>query len=176
MATPFKDIQLTPNFKLSEFIGTPEAAPSAEVLKNLTHLAHRLQALRDIVGKPVVITSGYRTPEHNRRIGGVQDSYHTRGMAADITIPGMAPAQVQAFLANWSGGMGPTPPIPTWISGHTRPAGRPRRNNPVSKRAVRFYTGFFGTLCRHHKPEDRSLIHHAIHRNAAAMQLNQLLG
>lgn len=43
-----------------------------------------LDILRQKIGKPITITSGYRTPEHNARVGGAIYSYHMRGMAADI--------------------------------------------------------------------------------------------
>lgn len=43
-----------------------------------------LNAIRSRYGKPIVITSGYRSPEHNAAVGGVQNSFHTLGLAADI--------------------------------------------------------------------------------------------
>lgn len=42
-----------------------------------------LQPLRDALGEPIAITSGYRCPEVNRLVGGVVNSQHTRGEAAD---------------------------------------------------------------------------------------------
>lgn len=47
-------------------------------------LLERLDAARDSAGLPFVINSGYRCPGHNRAVGGVADSAHTRGYAADI--------------------------------------------------------------------------------------------
>lgn len=43
-----------------------------------------LNQLRLRFGKALVVTSGYRSPEHNKAVGGVADSYHTQGLAADI--------------------------------------------------------------------------------------------
>ena len=43
-----------------------------------------LNAIRSRYGKPIVVTSGYRSPEHNEKVGGVKNSYHTLGLAADI--------------------------------------------------------------------------------------------
>lgn len=43
-----------------------------------------LNAIRSRYGKPIVVTSGYRSPEHNAAVGGVKNSYHTLGLAADI--------------------------------------------------------------------------------------------
>lgn len=48
----------------------------------------RLQTLRHILGKPIRITSGFRTPEYNERVGGAKDSAHVKGRAADIAVSG----------------------------------------------------------------------------------------
>ena len=59
-------------------------------------LAEGLQRMREIIGKPIVITSGYRNPEHNRAIGGAvpspasEGSQHLYGKAADIAVVGMS--------------------------------------------------------------------------------------
>lgn len=45
---------------------------------------NQLDLAREIAGVPFKITSGYRCPEHNKAVGGVQDSSHTKGLAADI--------------------------------------------------------------------------------------------
>lgn len=57
-------------------------------------LVGSLQAIRDALGKPCTITSGYRTDSYNRKVGGVSGSYHTKGMAADVTFAGVDPAEV----------------------------------------------------------------------------------
>lgn len=44
----------------------------------------KLNAIRSRYGKPIVINSGYRSPEHNKAVGGVPNSFHTLGVAADI--------------------------------------------------------------------------------------------
>jgi len=98
--------QLAPNFKLCEFLHGNDPLPSRSVIHNLTLLAHRLQGIRDLLGRPILINSGYRTPEHNRAVGGAKNSYHLKGMAADIIIPGIPALEVQRHLSNWSGGMG----------------------------------------------------------------------
>lgn len=48
-----------------------------------------LQSVRDAYGGPVRVTSGRRCPSHNYRVGGVSNSYHTRGLAADIVADDM---------------------------------------------------------------------------------------
>lgn len=102
-----RNLQLTPNFKLGEFLqaGVHEAPPQW-ILDNLYFLANRLQVVRDILGKPITITSGYRTSAHNKAVGGAPQSLHLSGMAADIVVPGMPAREVQKVLKNWSGGMG----------------------------------------------------------------------
>ena len=57
------------------------------VIENLKALCMEvLQPLRDYLGKPVVISSGYRSEEVNRMVGGVKGSQHLRGAAADIHV------------------------------------------------------------------------------------------
>lgn len=58
------------------------------------HLVMGLQMLRDILGLPIVITSSYRCPAHNAAVGGVANSYHTQGYAADIHVVGLSPYEV----------------------------------------------------------------------------------
>ncbi len=49
-----------------------------------------MDAIREKVGQPVIVTSGYRCPAHNAAVGGVPDSYHTQGIAADIYCDGVS--------------------------------------------------------------------------------------
>lgn len=44
----------------------------------------RLNAVRSRFGKPIIVNSGYRSPEHNAKVGGVPNSQHVKGTAADI--------------------------------------------------------------------------------------------
>lgn len=57
-----------------------------------------LNILRNKIGKPIIITSGYRTPEWNKKCGGAKYSYHMRGMAADIRVNGMSAKQLAKEL------------------------------------------------------------------------------
>lgn len=99
-------IQLTANFKLSEFLHGDDPIPAPWILDNIYRLANRLQVLRDLLGKPIIINSGYRSKAHNQAVGGASQSQHLNGMAADIVVSGMPAPAVQAFLKHWSGGMG----------------------------------------------------------------------
>ncbi|MDR2968362.1 MAG: peptidase M15 [Tannerellaceae bacterium] len=67
---------------ISNTPGTAERAAMERLVREL------LQPLRDIYGQPIRITSGYRSAELNRLVGGVPDSQHTKGEAADCTIAG----------------------------------------------------------------------------------------
>lgn len=52
-------------------------------------IVQMVQEVRDEIGEPVVIASGCRCEAHNKRVGGVKDSAHTTGEAADIYVDGM---------------------------------------------------------------------------------------
>lgn len=60
--------------------------PTAEAEANLTELINKvLDPLRKAYGKPITVTSGYRSPRLNAAVGGVKTSQHQKGQAADIT-------------------------------------------------------------------------------------------
>ena len=56
----------------------------AETIENINYIIKRLDIIREAWGKPIVVTSGYRCDELNKKVGGVKNSYHTRGLAADL--------------------------------------------------------------------------------------------
>lgn len=87
-------MKLSTNFDLKEFASADGREPSSEVLKNLTELAKNLEVLRKHLGKPIHITSGYRSKEHNQKIGGALNSMHITGMAADIQVEGIKPSDI----------------------------------------------------------------------------------
>lgn len=57
-----------------------------------------LEDIRAHFNKPVIVTSGYRTPEYNAKIGGVKNSQHTKGTAADIKVSDIPAKKVQKYL------------------------------------------------------------------------------
>lgn len=68
--------------------------PTAEVKANLTALvANVLDPLREVYGKPIVVSSGYRCARLNRAVGGVAKSQHLTGQAADIRSVSRSPAE-----------------------------------------------------------------------------------
>ena len=62
---------------------------------NLRELARHLEQLRAIVKAPVTILSGYRCPDHNRKVGGAPMSQHVQGIAADVMVKGLTPAKIK---------------------------------------------------------------------------------
>lgn len=91
-------MKLTKNFELSEFRSKDGAETPASVIPNLKELAINLQVLRDHLGKPVKVNSGYRSPAHNMNVGGAHNSQHLYGRAADIVVDGYTPFQVAGII------------------------------------------------------------------------------
>lgn len=99
--------RLTEHFTLEEFYRAADGIPGDDIVANLLDLATALEGVRErLSNRPIIITSGYRTPAHNIAVGGVPWSYHLRGMAADFVALGMRPRDVQEKLTDWPGGMG----------------------------------------------------------------------
>ena len=86
-------IQLTENFGLWEF-----ECKHCQAVKIHPELVRRLQIARDRIGRPIVITSGYRCPEHNRAVGGASNSQHLYGTAADVKCPGLTVQELYNVL------------------------------------------------------------------------------
>lgn len=96
-------MQISKNFTLEELLKSPTAlqwdfkeqfTPPEDVVENLIQLVvNVLQPLRDKIGRPIRVTSGYRSPRVNSKVGGastringrvVQTSQHVLGEAVDI--------------------------------------------------------------------------------------------
>ena len=92
--------KITKNFDSNEFKCKDGTAVPEDLMDNLHLLCENLQVLRDHVGKPIRIISGYRSPKYNRRIGGARRSQHMTAKAADIKIRGMSPAEVKAAIVS----------------------------------------------------------------------------
>lgn len=91
-------MKLTANFSKSEFDCKSGADMPQGVLNNVQKLANQLQIIRNRVNAPVKINSGYRSPEHNSKVGGVRTSQHLFGRAADIVIEGYTPDEVADLI------------------------------------------------------------------------------
>lgn len=91
-------IKLTKHFTLSEFTRSQTAsrrgidnAPGPDEIAALKLLCAKvLEPIREHFDRPVIVTSGYRSPALNRRIGGSRTSQHCFGQAADFTVPGVS--------------------------------------------------------------------------------------
>lgn len=76
-----------PQLKLSEHFMLKEFQCKDKTYQILVddELVEILESLRCFIGKPITITSGYRTKSYNQKCGGADESYHCKGMAADIS-------------------------------------------------------------------------------------------
>ena len=93
------DMRLSKNFTLAELTATShrklQDTPTLDVVQNLQKLCVLvLQPLRDAIGRPVYINSGYRSKRLNARVGGVPNSRHLQGKAADIHCDNLDYAKV----------------------------------------------------------------------------------
>ena len=116
--------KLSANFTVAEF-ACKDGSDPVFVDSSLTAL---LQQIRDHFGRPVVITSGYRTGTHNTAVGGSKSSQHLLGKAADIqvadtTVEAVA-AYAESLMPDW-GGVGRYPVkagrTKGWVHVDTRP-------------------------------------------------------
>jgi hypothetical protein len=88
-------MNLSPNFALDELTASETAArhgidntPDQATIQNLTRLANALQEVRALLGnKVIIVSSGYRSPELNQKVGGSATSDHCKGLAADFICP-----------------------------------------------------------------------------------------
>lgn len=94
-------IKISKNFSLHEF----ECKDGSQLVKIDSKLLDILQKLRDHFSRAITINSGYRTPSHNKRVGGASNSQHLYGTAADIVIYGVLPKKV-AVIARRFGATG----------------------------------------------------------------------
>jgi len=105
MKENLNDVRLSPHFRLSEFLNLkkyPENTPTMQVVANLSYGCHQLlEPARFMVG-PIIVSSGFRCEDVNKKVDGVRNSQHLIGQAADIRP--MNPGQFQSlvgFLKDW---------------------------------------------------------------------------
>ena len=87
--------KLSENFNSLEFDCHGSGCCSETIIN--PKLVEYVQKIRDHFGKSITVTSGYRCPVHNKRIGGATGSRHSKGDAADIVVSGVAPREVAKY-------------------------------------------------------------------------------
>lgn len=98
-------MNISPHFTLEELTASNIASrrdisnePDNDCLDNLKRLAKHLEDVRTVLNKPIVISSGYRSPGVNSLVGGSPNSQHMYGSAADFRVPGMTPDEVMRAI------------------------------------------------------------------------------
>lgn len=91
-------MKLTENFSLHEFRCRDGSEVPDEYMDNVRELAENLQVLRDKIGKPITVISGYRSPEYNKKIGGARRSQHMFARAGDLIVKDMTPDELKAEI------------------------------------------------------------------------------
>ena len=87
--------KLSENFNSLEFDCHGSGCCSETIIN--PKLVEYVQQIRDHFGKSITVTSGYRCPVHNKRIGGATGSRHSKGDAADIVVSGVTPREVAKY-------------------------------------------------------------------------------
>jgi hypothetical protein len=94
-------MNLSPNFTLEELTVSEIAArrgldntPNATEVANLVRVAELLEQVRDLLGKPILVNSAFRSKPVNDAVGSRDTSQHRLGCAADIRVPGLTPKEV----------------------------------------------------------------------------------
>ncbi len=101
-------MQLTKHFSLREFTKSQTAErlgidnnPPQDIIPKLSFLATQiLEPLRERIQKPIIITSGFRTPELSKAIGSSEKSQHCKGEAVDIEAIGMSTLNLAEMIIN----------------------------------------------------------------------------
>lgn len=87
---------LSKNFKVKEF-ACKDTKNNIDTILIDDQLVWYLQQIRNHYGKAVYINSAYRTSAYNSKVGGAKNSYHVKGMAADIRIDGVSPTELASY-------------------------------------------------------------------------------
>jgi len=111
--------KLSKNFDWKEFESKDGAIMPEDIKKNIQALVKDLEVIRSALGKPMKISSGYRSPAQNEKVGGKSQSYHMKGMAVDFYVPTLTTKQIRDVIETLisqgkikQGGLGN---YPTWV-------------------------------------------------------------
>ena len=95
-------LKLSEHFKLGELTKSSHAEvyniPSHQAIENLKRVCQWLEELRARAGAPIIINSGYRSPQLNKRVGGSTTSNHLLGCAVDLRVAGIEQALRYAVI------------------------------------------------------------------------------
>ena len=98
MSKENKSGKLSKNFNWKEFESKDGAVMPDDVKENIKLLVNELEIIRSAIGKPMKVNSGYRSPAHNKKVGGKSKSFHMKGMAVDFSVPGMTIKQIKDLI------------------------------------------------------------------------------
>lgn len=94
-------LNISRNFTLGEFVPEDRAAflrldawARTKAITNFGKIAYALEAIRKDLSEPIHITSGWRSKEHNRSVGGAVNSDHMSGLAVDFNVDNLQPRAV----------------------------------------------------------------------------------
>ena len=86
--------KLSNYFTLEELLFSKTAArygidnfPGRGIIGTLISTAEKMDKIRDLLGHPILVSSGYRSPELNKKVGSSPSSQHTKGQAVDFICP-----------------------------------------------------------------------------------------
>lgn len=115
----FEIMKLTKNFELEEFACKDGTPVPKRFIENCKELADNLQVLRDSLGVPLVVLSGFRTVGHNKKIGGAPASFHLTANAADLKAEGLPTYKIYMrilkLMAEGKMKKGGLKCYPTWV-------------------------------------------------------------
>ncbi len=122
-------MNVTDHFALSEFACKDHLRtryPADRIDTHLRPLCETLEVIRTVCAQPLRIVSGYRTPEHNRFVGGAPDSRHVHGDAGDIIARDLTAAELHEiimalYLAKKLPKLGGMGRYKAWVHVDTRP-------------------------------------------------------
>lgn len=89
--------KISPHFRVKEF----QSKDGNEEILIAYELIKVLEKIREHFNSPVIINSGYRTPWWNTQVGGAKNSYHCKGMAADIRIKGVSTHKIAKYASEY---------------------------------------------------------------------------
>lgn len=98
----FSGSEITPYFSRTRG-GVSNSVPPKHLWPNFIQTMVVLQHLRQVLGRPITLTSTYRSPDYNRAVGGASQSEHVKFRAIDFQVSGLLPAQVAQVLRSLRG-------------------------------------------------------------------------